>query len=115
MVVRGDIFLADLSPVVGSEQGGVRPVLVIQNNIANRFSPTVTVAAVTARIRKAKLPTHIEIDAKKYGLSKDSVILIEQTKTIDKTRLIDKITQVDAEVMGKVEDALLVQFGLVEF
>jgi len=91
IVKRGDVYFADLSPVVGSEQGGVRPVLIIQNDIGNRFSPTVIVAAITAQIQKAKLPTHVEINAKRYGFDRDSVILLEQVRTIDKQRLTDKI------------------------
>lgn len=106
---------SDLSPVVGSEQGGVRPVLILQNDIGNRFSPTVIVAAITAQIQKAKLPTHVEIDAKRYGLERDSVILLEQIRTIDKQRLTDKITHLDEEVMEKIDDALQISLGLVEF
>lgn len=109
------MFFADLSPVVGSEQGGVRPVLVIQNDIGNRFSPTVIVAAITAQIQKAKLPTHVEIDAKMYGFEKDSVILLEQIRTIDKQRLTDKITHLDDEMMAKVNDALQISLGLIDF
>ena len=115
IVKRGDVYFADLSPVVGSEQGGVRPVLVIQNDIGNRFSPTVIVAAITAQIQKAKLPTHVEIDAKRYGFERDSVILLEQIRTIDKQRLTDKITHLDEEMMDKVDDALQVSLGLIEF
>lgn len=115
IVKRGDVFFADLSPVVGSEQGGVRPVLVIQNDIGNRFSPTVIVAAITAQIQKAKLPTHVEIDAKVYGFDRDSVILLEQIRTIDKQRLTDKITHLDDEMMNKVNDALLISLGLIDF
>ena len=115
MVKRGDVYFADLSPVVGSEQGGVRPVLVIQNDIGNRFSPTVIIAAITAQIQKAKLPTHVEIDAKRYGFERDSVILLEQIRTIDKQRLTDKITHLDDEMMDKVDDALQVSLGLIEF
>jgi mRNA interferase MazF len=109
------VYFADLSPVVGSEQGGVRPVLVIQNDIGNRFSPTVIVAAITAQIQKAKLPTHVEIDAKRYGFERDSVILLEQIRTIDKQRLTDKITHLDEEMMEKVDDALQISLGLIEF
>lgn len=105
IVKRGDVYFADLSPVVGSEQGGVRPVLVIQNDIGNRFSPTAIVAAITAQIQKAKLPTHVEIDAKRYGFERDSVILLEQIRTIDKQRLTDKITHLDDEMMDKVDEA----------
>ena len=113
-VKRGDVYFSDLSPVVGSEQGGVRPVLVIQNDIGNRFSPTVIIAAITAQIQKAKLPTHVEIDAEKYGFERDSVILLEQIRTIDKQRLTDKITQLDDEMMKKVVYALQISLGLVD-
>ena len=115
IVKRGDVYFADLSPVVGSEQGGVRPVLVIQNDIGNRFSPTVIVAAITAQIQKAKLPTHVEIDAKRYGFERDSVILLEQIRTIDKQRLTDKITHFDDEMMDRVDEALQISLGLIEF
>ncbi|WP_141433282.1 type II toxin-antitoxin system endoribonuclease NdoA [Bacillus sp. 03113] len=115
IVKRGDVYFADLSPVVGSEQGGVRPVLVIQNDIGNRFSPTVIIAAITAQIQKAKLPTHVEIDAKRYGFERDSVILLEQVRTIDKQRLTDKITHLDDEMMEKVDEALQISLGLIEF
>lgn len=109
------MFFADLSPVVGSEQGGVRPVLVIQNDIGNRFSPTVIVAAITAQIQKAKLPTHVEMDAEKHGFDRDSVVLLEQIRTIDKQRLTDKITHLDDDTMRKVDDALLISVGLIDF
>ncbi len=115
IVKRGDVYFADLSPVVGSEQGGVRPVLVIQNDIGNRFSPTVIVAAITAQIQKAKLPTHVEIDAKRYGFDRDSVILLEQIRTIDKQRLTDKITHLDDDMMNRVDDALQISLGLIDF
>ncbi|GAA4724899.1 type II toxin-antitoxin system PemK/MazF family toxin [Brevibacillus fulvus] len=115
IVKRGDVFFADLSPVVGSEQGGVRPVLVIQNDIGNRFSPTVIVAAITAQIQKAKLPTHVEIDAKTYGFDRDSVILLEQIRTIDKQRLTDKITHLDEEMMDRVNESLQISLGLIDF
>jgi len=115
IVKRGDVFYANLSPVVGSEQGGVRPVLVIQNDIGNKYSPTVIVAAITAQIQKAKLPTHVEIPAKPYGLEKDSVILLEQIRTIDKQRLTDKITHLDDELMQKVNESLQISLGLVDF
>ena len=95
IVKRGDIYYADLSPVVGSEQGGIRPVLVIQNDIGNKYSPTVIAAAITSQINKAKMPTHIELAAKDYGLNKDSVILLEQIRTIDKRRLREKIGRID--------------------
>lgn len=101
--------------MVGSEQGGVRPVLVIQNDIGNRFSPTVIVAAITAQIQKAKLPTHVEMDAEKHGFDRDSVVLLEQIRTIDKQRLTDKITHLDDETMRKVDDALLISVGLIDF
>ncbi|WP_077615568.1 type II toxin-antitoxin system PemK/MazF family toxin [Caenibacillus caldisaponilyticus] len=115
IVKRGDVYFADLSPVVGSEQGGVRPVLIIQNDIGNRFSPTVVVAAITAQIQKAKLPTHVEIDAKKYGFDRDSVILLEQIRTIDKQRLTDKITHLDDDMMNLVNEAIQISLGLVDF
>jgi len=115
IVKRGDVFFADLSPVVGSEQGGVRPVLVIQNDIGNRFSPTVIVAAITAQIQKAKLPTHVEIDAETHDFDRDSVILLEQIRTIDKQRLTDKITHLDEDTMRKVDEALQISVGLIEF
>lgn len=115
IVKRGDVFFADLSPVVGSEQGGVRPVLVIQNDIGNRFSPTIIVAAITAQIQKAKLPTHVEIDAETQGFDRNSVILLEQIRTIDKQRLTDKITHLDEETMCKVDDSLQISVGLLDF
>ncbi|KGA96216.1 PemK family transcriptional regulator [Alkalihalobacillus alcalophilus ATCC 27647 = CGMCC 1.3604] len=115
IVKRGDVYFADLSPVVGSEQGGVRPVLVIQNDIGNRFSPTVIVAAITAQIQKAKLPTHVEISAKRYGFDRDSVILLEQVRTIDKQRLTDKITHLDDDMMNRVNEALFISLGLIDF
>lgn len=114
VVKRGDIFYADLSPVVGSEQGGVRPVLVVQNDVGNKFSPTVIISAITSQINKAKLPTHIEITADEYGLAKDSVILLEQIRTIDKRRLKERIGRLDDELMQRVDDALTVSFGLTE-
>ncbi|MCY0892239.1 MAG: type II toxin-antitoxin system PemK/MazF family toxin [Acidibacillus sp.] len=114
-VKRGDVYYADLSPVVGSEQGGFRPVLIIQNNIGNRFSPTVIIAAITAQIQKAKLPTHVEIAASAYGLERDSVVLLEQIRTIDKQRLTEKITHLDDELMHKVNEGLQISLGLVDF
>ncbi|WP_345941590.1 type II toxin-antitoxin system PemK/MazF family toxin [Intestinimonas butyriciproducens] len=111
-VRRGDIYYADLSPVVGSEQGGMRPVLIVQNNVGNRYSPTVIAAAITSQLNKAKLPTHIEIEARTYGLSKDSVILLEQVRTLDKRRLREKMGRLDEQVMGQVDDAIAVSFGL---
>jgi len=115
IIKRGDLFYADLSPVIGSEQGGVRPVLIVQNDIGNKYSPTVIAAAITSQINKAKLPTHIEICAKEYGLQKDSVILLEQIRTIDKKRLREKIGCLDDELMEKVNEALNISFGLTEF
>ena len=112
IVKRGDIYYADLSPVIGSEQGGVRPVLVIQNDVGNKYSPTVIAAAITSKINKAKMPTHIELGAKEYGLNKDSVILLEQIRTIDKKRLREKIGRLDDELMLKVDTALSISFGL---
>lgn len=114
LIKRGDIFYADLSPVVGSEQGGVRPVLIVQNDTGNKYSPTVIAAAITSQINKAKLPTHIEISAQEYGLSKDSVILLEQIRTIDRKRLREKIGHLDDELMTKVNEALSVSFGLAD-
>lgn len=114
VIKRGDIYYADLSPVIGSEQGGVRPVLIVQNDIGNKYSPTVIAAAITSQINKAKLPTHIEISAKEYGLMKDSVILLEQIRTIDKKRLREKIGHLDDELMDKVDEALNVSFGLMD-
>lgn len=113
IVKRGDIFYADLSPVIGSEQGGVRPVLVIQNDIGNKYSPTIIVAAITSQINKAKLPTHIEITAPEYGLPKDSVVLLEQIRTIDKKRLREKIGRFNDEMMREVDDALKISIGLI--
>lgn len=112
VVKRGDIYYADLSPVVGSEQGGVRPVLIIQNDIGNKYSPTVIATAITSRINKAKMPTHIELDANEFGLSRDSVVLAEQIRTIDKKRLKEKIGHIDDNLMGEVNRALEVSFGL---
>lgn len=112
VVKRGDIYYADLSPVVGSEQGGVRPVLIIQNDIGNRYSPTVIATAITSQVNKAKMPTHIEIDAGGFGLSKDSVVLAEQIRTIDKRRLKEKIGHLDGILMDKVNEALEISFGL---
>ena len=112
IVKRGDIYYADLSPVVGSEQGGIRPVLIIQNDIGNKYSPTVIAAAITSRINKAKMPTHIELTAKEYGLNKDSVVLLEQIRTIDKRRLRERIGRIDDGIMVSVNDALSISFGL---
>ncbi|MEE0644302.1 MULTISPECIES: type II toxin-antitoxin system PemK/MazF family toxin [Blautia] len=112
VIKRGDIYYADLRPVVGSEQGGIRPVLIIQNDIGNKHSPTVICAAITSRMNKAKLPTHIEIDAASYAIVKDSVILLEQLRTIDKRRLKDKVCHLDAEILQKVNHALCISLEL---
>ena len=110
---RGELYYADLSPVVGSEQGGVRPVLIIQNNVGNKYSPTVIVAAVTSQINKAKLPTHIELSSETYGLPKDSVVLLEQVRTLDKRRLKDRIGELDHAKMQKIDNALLISLGFM--
>jgi mRNA interferase MazF len=111
-VKRGDIFYADLSPVVGSEQGGVRPVIIIQNDIGNKYSPTVIISAITSQINKAKLPTHVEISSEEYGLNKDSVVLLEQIRTLDKRRLKEQIGHMSDNDMNKVDQALLISIGL---
>lgn len=111
-IKRGDIFYADLSPVVGSEQGGVRPVLIVQNDVGNRFSPTVIAAAITSQHSKANLPTHINLESEDSGLSKDSVVLLEQIRTIDKKRLKEKTGCLNYASMDKVDQALSVSFGL---
>lgn len=111
-VRRGDIYYADLSPVVGSEQGGMRPVLIVQNNVGNKHSPTVIAAAITSQIGKARLPTHIELNARTYGLSRDSVVLLEQVRTIDKKRLKERMGRLDEGLMQQVDSALAVSFGL---
>lgn len=111
-VKRGDIYYADLSPVVGSEQGGVRPVLIVQNDIGNRYSPTVIAAAITSQIDKTKLPTHIELSSRDCGLSKDSIVLLEQIRTIDKKRLKERMGRLDEDSMSQVNRALQVSFGL---
>ena len=113
-VKRGDIFYADLSPVVGSEQGGLRPVLIIQNDVGNKYSPTVIAAAITSRLGKTRLPTHIDIYADKVGLAKDSVVLLEQIRTLDKRRLKEKMGHLDDVVMSEVNNAIAVSFGLGE-
>lgn len=112
MIRRGEIYYADLSPVVGSEQGGVRPVLIVQNDVGNKFSPTVIAAAITSQVDKNNLPTHIQVDAESCGLAKDSVVLLEQVRTIDKQRLREKMGSLDNGDMGKVNHALSVSFGL---
>ena len=115
VVKKGDIYFADLSPVIGSEQGGIRPVLVVQNDVGNKYSPTTIVAAVTSQINKAKLPTHVEISAKDHGLQKDSVVLLEQLRTIDKKRLREKTGRIDEDVMEKINEALSISLGMIEF
>lgn len=112
VIKRGDIYYADLRPVIGSEQGGVRPVLIVQNDIGNKHSPTVICAAITSRMNKAKLPTHVEIDADKYGIVKDSVILLEQVRTIDKSRLKEKVCHLDPDILKRIDKALYVSFAL---
>lgn len=111
-IKRGEIYFADLSPVVGSEQGGMRPVLILQNDVGNKYSPTVIVAAITSQINKSKLPTHIELDAKQYGLLKDSVVLLEQIRTLDKRRLTEKIGELSVMKMNEVNNAIYVSLGL---
>lgn len=112
IIRRGDIFYADLRPVVGSEQGGVRPVLIIQNDMGNRHSPTVICAAITSKMNKAKLPTHVEINADKYAIVKDSVILLEQVRTIDKSRLRERVCHLDSDILKRIDKALLVSFDI---
>lgn len=113
VIQRGDIYYADLRPVVGSEQGGVRPVLIIQNNVGNRHSPTVICAAITSQMNKAKLPTHVELNSKQYDLAKDSVVLLEQLRTIDKKRLKDKVCHLDTNILSKVDKALEISLELL--
>ena len=112
VVKRGDIFYADLSPVIGSEQGGIRPVIIIQNDIGNKYSPTVIVAAITSQINKAKLPTHVEISSEEYGLNRDSVVLLEQIRTLDKKRLKEKIGHMTEKEKKKVDKSLLISISL---
>ena len=112
VVKRGDIYYADLSPVVGSEQGGMRPVLIVQNDVGNRYSPTVIAAAITSQQNKARLPTHIEIEARTYGLSKNSVVLLEQMRTLDKRRLRERMGCLDEKAMQRVDGAIAVSLGL---
>ena len=115
MIKRGELYYADLSPVIGSEQGGVRPVLIVQNDIGNKYSPTIIAAAITSQINKAKLPTHIELIAGDYGLQKNSVILLEQLRTLDKKRLKEKIGEItDESMLSKVNNALLISLGFYE-
>lgn len=111
-VHRGEIYYADLSPVVGSEQGGIRPVLIVQNDIGNRHSPTVIAAAITSQRDKSRLPTHIEVNSKSCGLAKDSVVLLEQIRTIDKRRLKERMGELDSASMNKINNALQISFGL---
>ena len=113
-IKRGDIFYADLSPVVGSEQGGIRPVLIIQNNVGNRYSPTIIAGAITSQLTKAKLPTQIEIRSGQFGLPKDSVILLEQLRTLDKRRLREKLGALDRDTQRKVDKAILISLGFAE-
>ncbi len=115
MVHRGDIYYADLSPVVGSEQGGIRPVLIVQNDVGNRYSPTVIAAAITSQKDKAKLPTHIQLHAEGSGLAKDSIVLLEQIRTLDKQRLKERMGRLDEVSMNRVDRALQVSFGLGNF
>ncbi len=112
MIKRGELYYADLSPNFGSEQGGIRPVLVVQNDVGNKYSPTVIAVAITSKLCKARLPTHIEISASDYGLSKDSVILLEQIRTIDKRRLKERIGELDTSVMRRVNDGLKISLGV---
>lgn len=111
-IKRGELYYADLSPVVGSEQGGVRPVLIVQNDVGNKFSPTVIAAAITSQINKAKIPTHIEVKASEVGLPKDSVVLLEQLRTLDKRRLKERIGALDIKKMKMVDSALLISLGV---
>lgn len=113
VIRRGDIFYADLRPVIGSEQGGIRPVLIIQNDVGNKHSPTVICAAITSQMHKAKLPTHVELDSRKYDLVKDSVVLLEQLRTIDKKRLKDKVCHLDQQILDKVDKALEISLELI--
>ena len=112
IIKRGDIFYADLRPVIGSEQGGIRPVLIVQNDTGNKHSPTVICAAITSKMNKAKLPTHVELDADKYGIVKDSVILLEQVRTIDKSRLKEKVCHLDRDVLKRIDKALIISLSL---
>ncbi|MDR3317932.1 MAG: type II toxin-antitoxin system PemK/MazF family toxin [Clostridiales bacterium] len=113
-IKRGDIYFADLSPVVGSEQGGLRPVLIIQNDVGNKFGPTVIAAAITSQLYKAKLPTHVPLPAEKFGLAKLSVALLEQVRTLDKRRLQERLGSVDKPLMDEINKALLISLGLVQ-
>lgn len=112
VIKRGDVYYADLRPVIGSEQGGIRPVLIIQNDTGNKHSPTIICAAITSKMNKAKLPTHVELDSRRYEMVKDSVILLEQLRTIDKKRLKDKICHLDSEILLRVDKALKISLEL---
>ena len=112
LIRRGDIYYADLSPGVGSEQGGIRPVLIVQNDVGNKHSPTVIAAAITSKINKNRLPTHIEVDAQNYGLARDSIVLLEQIRTLDKRRLKERMGHLDREAMDRVDRAISISFGL---
>ena len=114
MIKRGELYYADLSPVIGSEQGGIRPILIVQNDTGNKYSPTIIAAAVTSKLNKAKLPTHIELNANEFGLNKDSVILLEQIRTLDKRRLKERIGELPPSKMQKVNVALLISLGFDE-
>lgn len=114
IIKRGDLYYADLSPVVGSEQGGIRPVLVVQNNIGNKYSPTIIVGAITSQLEKAKLPTHIKVPAETAGLPKNSIVLLEQIRTIDKKRLKEKIGELPVNVMARINEALMISLGFFE-
>ena len=111
-IKRGDVYYADLSPVIGSEQGGLRPVLIIQNDVGNKHSPTVITAAITSQTNKTKIPTHIQLYTEKFGLAKNSVIMLEQIRTIDKRRLQEKIGRLDANLMDRINNAISISFGL---
>lgn len=113
MIKRGELYFADLSPVVGSEQGGIRPVLIVQNDIGNKYSPTVIAAAITSKLDKAKMPTHIELSQIEYGLERDSVVLLEQIRTIDKSRLKEKIGEISVEKMNQVNKAMMISLGVI--
>ncbi len=114
MIKRGELYYADLSPVIGSEQGGIRPVLIVQNDVGNKYSPTIIAAAVTSKINKAKLPTHIELNALDFGLQRDSVVLLEQIRTIDKRRLKERIGELPENTMLMVDNALLISLGFTK-
>jgi mRNA interferase MazF len=113
-VKRGELYYADLSPVVGSEQGGIRPVLVVQNDVGNKYSPTIIAAAITSQINKTRLPTHVDLQGQTYGLPKNSVVLLEQIRTLDKKRLKEKIGELSNDIMSKVNQSLLVSLGFYE-